>query len=40
MLFTPNRLCRRAGKIFRSVAFFDSIAFDDFWERVQPKTPE
>ncbi|MFC0577225.1 nuclear transport factor 2 family protein [Paraburkholderia solisilvae] len=24
------------GKIVRATAFFDSIAFDDFWRRVQP----
>jgi uncharacterized protein len=24
------------GKIVRSSAFFDSIAFDEFWKRVQP----
>lgn len=28
------------GKIVRSNAFFDSIAFDDFWKRVSPKTSE
>lgn len=26
----------KAGKIVRANAFFDSIAFDDFWRRVQP----
>lgn len=25
-----------AGKIVRANAFFDSIAFDDLWNRVQP----
>lgn len=26
----------KAGQIVRAHAFFDSIAFDDFWRRVQP----
>lgn len=26
----------RAGQIVRATAFFDSIAFDDFWRRVKP----
>lgn len=28
------------GKIVRSNAFFDSIAFNDFWKRVSPRTSE
>ena len=27
----------RNGKIVEATAFFDSIAFDEFWKRVQPK---
>ena len=27
----------RDGKIVEATAFFDSIAFDEFWKRVQPK---
>jgi ketosteroid isomerase-like protein len=27
----------RDGKIVKATAFFDSIAFDEFWKRVQPK---
>jgi ketosteroid isomerase-like protein len=26
----------REGKIVKVTAFFDSIAFDEFWNRVQP----
>ena len=27
----------RDGKIVKATAFFDSIAFDEFWKRVQPR---
>jgi ketosteroid isomerase-like protein len=27
------------GKIASATAFFDSIAFDDFWSRVSPEAP-
>ena len=27
----------RDGKIVKATAFFDSIAFDEFWKRVQAK---
>jgi ketosteroid isomerase-like protein len=27
----------RDGKVVKPMAFFDSIAFDEFWKRVQPK---
>jgi uncharacterized protein len=27
----------RDGKIVKATAFFDSIAFDEFWKRVPPK---
>ncbi len=30
----------KEGKIVRSNAFFDSIAFDDLWKRVSPTTAE
>ena len=30
----------RQGRIVRAQAFFDSIAFDDLWRRVQPALPE
>ncbi len=29
-------LTMRAGLVVRSVAFFDSIAFNDLWNRVRP----
>jgi uncharacterized protein len=29
-------LTMRDGKVVRATAFFDSIAFDDLWQRVQP----
>ncbi|GAB7522943.1 nuclear transport factor 2 family protein [Paraburkholderia sp. 2C] len=30
-------LTMSSGKIVRATAFFDSIAFDNFWRRVQPE---
>lgn len=30
----------RDGKIVKATAFFDSIAFNDLWERVTPANPE
>lgn len=30
----------RDGRIVRATAFFDSIAFDEFWTRVEPVAPD
>jgi len=33
-------LTMRAGKIVKAFAFFDSTAFNEFWTRVTPATPQ
>jgi hypothetical protein len=32
----PGSFGMENGKVVKASAFFDSIVFDDFWQRVQP----